>query len=100
MYRAVRNIPAGRVATYADVARACGWPQAWRAVGNILNQNRDPKTPCHRVVRSDSTVGGFGFPGGRKEKIRWLVREGVAIKDGRVDLTRFQAESGSLRSMV
>lgn len=93
VYAATRRIPRGRVATYADISRAIGRPRAWRHVGTILSRNRDPKTPCYRVVRSDGTVGGFGFSGGTKEKISRLVAEGVIVKSGRIDLRRFRVRS-------
>ncbi len=73
----VKRIPAGRVRTYRDVARRAGRPTAFRAVGNILNGNRDPDVPCHRVVRSDGTVGGYAW--GTGKKVARLRREGVRI---------------------
>ena len=71
----VRGIPWGRVLTYQEVARQAGRPKAYRAVGNILNKNRDPRVPCHRVVRSDGTIGGYAW--GTKKKIALLRKEGV-----------------------
>jgi O-6-methylguanine DNA methyltransferase len=73
----VRRIPRGSVMTYAEVARRAGRPNACRAVGNILNKNRDPKVPCHRVVRSDGTPGGYAW--GTRRKIARLRHEGVRI---------------------
>jgi len=73
----VKRIPAGRVMTYRDVARLAGRPKAYRAVGNILNENRDPAVPCHRVIRSDGTVGGYAW--GTVKKALRLRREGVRI---------------------
>ena len=61
--------------TYARVAKAAGRPNAVRAVGNILNKNRDPRVPCHRVVRSDGSVGGYAWGSGKKKKI--LIKEGA-----------------------
>ncbi len=96
VYAATRRIPAGRVATYADVAYAIGHPRAWRHVGSILGQNREPKTPCHRVIRSDGRVGGFGFPGGTRRKAEKLRAEGVRITGERVDLRRYGIRSPRL----
>ena len=76
--RVVKAIPKGTVLTYKEVARRAGSPGAYRAVGNILNGNRNPKIPCHRVIRSDSTVGGYN--GGREKKVIILRREGAIIK--------------------
>jgi O-6-methylguanine DNA methyltransferase len=55
----VRRIPKGQTMTYKEVAKAAGRPKAYRAVGNILNKNDDPAIPCHRVIRSDGTFGGY-----------------------------------------
>jgi O-6-methylguanine DNA methyltransferase len=57
---AVRRIPPGRVATYGDIAALAGSPRAWRAVGTIMRDCRDPATPCHRVIGAGGTLGGFG----------------------------------------
>lgn len=59
VFQVVRNIPSGKTLTYKEVAVRAGSPLAWRAVGNILNKNYDPAIPCHRVVRSDGTAGGY-----------------------------------------
>ncbi|MBI4132104.1 MAG: MGMT family protein [Candidatus Sungbacteria bacterium] len=96
VYAATRRIPRGHVATYADLACAVGCPRAWRRVGTVLGQNRDPKTPCHRVVRSDGRVGGFGLPGGTAGKIKKLLAEGVEISAGRISLPRYRIHSPKL----
>jgi O-6-methylguanine DNA methyltransferase len=57
---AVRRIPPGRVATYGDIAALAGSPRAWRAVGTIMRDCRDPGTPCHRVIGAGGVLGGFG----------------------------------------
>lgn len=73
----VSKIPKGKTLSYKQVARLAGSSRACRAVGNILNKNRNPKVYCHRVIRSDGTIGGYA--GGTAAKIRILKREG-AIK--------------------
>lgn len=79
------SVPAGRVTTYADLARAAGAPGAQRAVGTMMRDNPHPGVvPCHRVVRSDGGVGGYAFGPGPKETM--LAREGVRVEAGRVDL--------------
>ena len=81
VYAVVSKIPRGQVLTYKQVAKLAGSPRAYRAVGNILNKNRNPKVYCHRVIRSDGWVGGYAS--GTKEKIQVLKKEGVEIdKDG------------------
>lgn len=79
--KTVSQIPRGRVMSYKQVAERSGSPRAWRSVGNILNRNQDPKIPCHRVIKSDGTIGGYRR--GVKEKARRLQQEGVLIKKGR-----------------
>lgn len=71
--KVVRNIPQGKTLSYREVAILAGSPKAYRAVGNILNRNYDPKIPCHRVIKSNGDVGGFNR--GRKRKIELLNRE-------------------------
>ena len=70
--------------TYKQVAKAAGSPQAFRAVGNALNKNTDAKITCHRVVKSDGTIGGYRH--GTKKKTALLKKEGVIIKNSRVVL--------------
>lgn len=73
----VREIPFGGVLTYADIARRIGSPLAARAVGNAVGHNPAPiVVPCHRVVRSDGTLGGYSG-GGPEYKRRLLAIEGA-----------------------
>ncbi len=74
----VRKIPKGKVMTYAGVARKAGNAKAARAVGTIMAGNFDPKIPCHRVIRSDGTLGNYNR-GGTAKKREILKKEG-AIK--------------------
>ena len=71
--KVVAKIPRGETLSYKEVARRAGNPHAARAVGNIMNKNYNPKVPCHRVIRSDGSVGGYR--GGTKKKIEILKRE-------------------------
>lgn len=77
VYRVVKKIPSGKVITYKEVAKAIGRPRACRAVGNALNKNTDPEIPCHRVIQSDGSIGGYRK--GTEKKIKLLKKEG-AIK--------------------
>ena len=79
------RIPAGKVVTYGDIARALGSPGASRAVGNALNKNPyAPAVPCHRVVGSTGSLTGFA--GGLPKKERLLTSEGIACSKGKADL--------------
>ncbi len=88
------KIPRGKVTTYKEIAKAMGRPRAYRAVANALAKNPHPiKVPCHRVVRSDGGVGGYGgsFSGARR-KAELLASEGIEIKDLKIDLTKFMSK--------
>jgi methylated-DNA-[protein]-cysteine S-methyltransferase len=74
VYRAVANISYGATASYSQVARMAGLPRAARFVGNTMANNPYPVfIPCHRVIRSDGTPGGFG--GGEPLKAKMLALE-------------------------
>lgn len=71
----VSKIPAGQTLTYKKVAALAGNPNAARAVGNIMNKNYDSAIPCHRVIRSDGTAGGYNR--GRALKAAKLRQEHI-----------------------
>ena len=76
-----KKIPKGKVKTYIEVAKAIGKPKAFRAVANAVGKNPyPPKIPCHRVIRSDGSLGGYSGKGGIKQKRRLLRSEKVFIK--------------------
>lgn len=76
VYDFVKTIPEGRSASYKEVAVAIGHPKAYRAVGNALNKNPfAPVVPCHRVIKSDGTPGGFAH--GTRKKLQLLKMEKV-----------------------
>lgn len=74
----VRSIPKGETLSYGEVAYTAGNPGAARAVGTIMKNNYDKTVPCHRVVKSDGSVGDYNR-GGRDKKIKLLRSEGVDI---------------------
>jgi len=75
VYEIVKKIPRGKVMTYEEIAKAINRPRAFRAVGNALNKNIDPTVPCHRVIRSDGSMGDYRK--GVKKKIELLKNEKV-----------------------
>ena len=76
----LRKIPYGTVKTYSEVAKAIGRPHAARAVANAIGKNPyAPKIPCHRVVRSDGSLGGYSGKGGVKTKRFLLKKEGIRL---------------------
>ena len=90
IYEAVKKIPYGHVATYAQVAELAGDRKMARAVGNALHKNPDPDNiPCFRVVNSKGELAGeFAF-GGPGAQARLLEAEGIKVSEGRVDLVKY-----------
>ena len=84
VYDQCSKIPKGRISTYKEIAHALGKTGfAYRAVGMALNKNPfAPQVPCHRVVASNGSLGGFAF--GDQKKITMLEKEGVIIEGNKV----------------
>lgn len=91
VYNAVKNVPRGKVATYAQIALMSGHRGAARAVGNALHVNPYfGSVPCHRIVNAQGRLAPeFAF-GGAKEQQRMLEAEGVKVTDDKVDLEVYQ----------
>lgn len=90
VWKALCNIPKGKTITYKELAKKIGKPKAVRAVANAVGANPRPNDgsvgqacapyiPCHRVVRSDGSLGGYSGQGGIKTKRALLLKEGVKI---------------------
>jgi O-6-methylguanine DNA methyltransferase len=76
VWKACMAIPAGQTRSYKWIAERIGKPGAVRAVGGALGRNPfAPAVPCHRVIKSDGTLGGFSAPGGTAAKRRLLRAE-------------------------
>lgn len=76
----LRKIPRGSVRTYSQVAKDIGKPLSTRAVANAIGKNPyAPKIPCHRVIRSDGSLGGYSGKGGVKTKRFLLKKEGIKL---------------------
>lgn len=86
-YTLLTQVPKGRVTTYKALAHAMG-TKAYRAIGQIMRTNPNaPTVPCHRVVASNGTIGGFmGNTSGKeiKKKIALLTSEGVVIRNNKI----------------
>lgn len=81
---AIRAVPAGRVASYGEIARRAGLPRRARLVARVLANNDDPDLPWHRILRAD---GRIAFPPGSRgfrEQGARLRREGVSVRKGKV----------------
>jgi len=80
VWRELCNIPRGETITYAELARRIRRPRAVRAVANAVGHNPfAPDIPCHRVVRSDGSLGGYSGKGGIATKRKLLKQEGNTI---------------------
>ena len=80
VWKYLKTIAKGKVKTYKQVAIGINRPKAARAVANACAKNPyAPRVPCHRVIRSDGSLGGFSSPGGTKSKKKLLKKEGFLI---------------------
>ena len=90
IYEAVKRIPKGCVATYAQVAELAGNKKMCRAVGNALHKNPNPdEIPCYRVVNAKGELSGAFAFGGADEQANRLRADGIEVIDGRVDLDKY-----------
>jgi methylated-DNA-[protein]-cysteine S-methyltransferase len=96
VYEILVRIPEGKVTTYGDIARFIGHPGAARAVGKILNKNPNPIVmPCHRVVMSSGSIGGYSLGKSRKREL--LAKEGLRFTgDGIPDFAKCRVELDKL----
>jgi len=90
IYEAVKKIPKGKVATYAQIAEMAGDRKMARAVGNALHNNPDPDNiPCFRVVNSKGECSGSFAFGGLNEQAKRLREDGVEVVNNKVDLEKY-----------
>lgn len=90
IYEAVKRIPRGRVATYAQVAAMAGNPKMCRAVGNALHKNPDADNiPCYRVVNAKGELAGEYAFGGSWAQKELLEADGIEVVEGKVDLEKY-----------
>jgi methylated-DNA-[protein]-cysteine S-methyltransferase len=87
IYEKLKSVPKGFITTYKELAKALN-TKAYRAVGNAVRHNPyAPIVPCHRVVRSNGNIGGFGGKTEGEEirkKVKLLEAEGLRIKNNRI----------------
>ena len=77
VWKYLKCIPKGKVKTYKQVAIGINRPKSARAVANACAKNPyAPRIPCHRVIRTDGTLGGYSARGGIKKKRIMLKKEG------------------------
>jgi len=79
VYEIVKRIPQGKILTYKQIAKLAGNEKAFRVVGNLMMKNKDKNVPCHRVIKSDYTVGGYLG----REDLDWL-KAALLLKEGAI----------------
>ena len=89
IYKKLLEVPSGYVTTYGELAKAINLKNGQRVVGQIMKNNPFPIiVPCHRVVKSDGTVGGYAY--GTERKKYMLSKEGLKINDDKIsDFKKF-----------
>jgi len=84
VWQLTKKIPRGKVTTYKEIAKKLR-TRAYRAVGQALKQNKKPIIiPCHRVINSDGSVGGYAGIKNNVKKIKLLKNEGIEIRNNKV----------------
>ncbi len=83
VYKKLLEVPPGKIITYGELAKAVGLKNGQRKIGQIMKNNPFPIIiPCHRVVKSDGTVGGYAF--GIERKVNILSKEGIKTSKGKI----------------
>lgn len=91
VWQVVEAIPEGRVASYGQVAKLAGLNGGARRVGGALAKAPDRnRLPWHRILKADGKIALPAGSAGRREQIRRLKNEGVAVANDRVDMNKFQ----------
>lgn len=86
VYNACTKIPEGKVTTYKYIAEYINHPRAYRAVGKSLSKNPNaPSIPCHRVIASNGKLTGYKGSADVTVKRELLEKEGIEIKNDRVN---------------
>jgi len=80
VWKYLKTIPKGQIRTYKQVAKAIKRPLSYRAVANAIAKNPySPLIPCHRVIKSDGSIGGYSGKGGVRTKVKLLKSEGILL---------------------
>lgn len=85
VFQILKKIPRGKVTTYKHLAKAVG--SRPRAIGKMLNSNKNSDYPCYKVVKSDGSLGGYNSGIERKKEL--LEREGIRVEKGKIDLGEY-----------
>ena len=101
VWKAISNIPKGKIQTYKELARIIGKPKAARAIANACGKNPYPIIiPCHRVIRSDSSIGGYSGKGGIKSKKSLLKKEGVLFNEFNKVISKNNQNANNISTLI
>ena len=84
IYKKLLLVPSGKITTYGELSRSIGLENGQRIVGQIMKKNPFPVIiPCHRVVKSNGSIGGYAF--GVNIKQNMLLKEGINVKNNKIE---------------
>ena len=84
IYKKLLQVPSGKITTYGELSRSIGLENGQRIVGQIMKKNPFPVIiPCHRVVKSNGSIGGYAF--GVNIKQNMLLIEGINVKNNKIE---------------
>ena len=85
IYKKLLQVPSGKITTYGELSRSIGLENGQRIVGQIMKKNPFPVIiPCHRVVKSNGSIGGYAF--GANIKQNMLLKEGINVKNNKIEI--------------
>lgn len=88
IYKLVKKIPKGKITTYKEIGEKLN-TKAYRLIGQILSKNKNKKIPCHRVINSNGSIGGYLGIKNNPEKIKILKKEGLKIKKNKIEIKKY-----------
>ena len=89
IYEKLKKVPKWKFISYKELGRAVN-SKAYRAVGNAMKNNKDPvNIPCYKVIKSSGEIGDYSSNGGAKKKIKLLKKDGIEIKNNKIDLNKY-----------
>ena len=99
IYRKLLEVPPGYVTTYGELANAINLKNGQRVVGQIMKKNPFPViVPCHRVVKSDGTVGGYAY--GIERKTHMISKEGLEINNNKISETNVNIKDQTNKALT
>ncbi|MEM3374358.1 MAG: MGMT family protein [Candidatus Woesearchaeota archaeon] len=88
VYNLVKKIPKGKITTYKEIAKALD-TKSYRLIGKILSKNNDKNIPCHRVIMSNGSLGGYRGNKNNFKKKKLLEKEGIKIINNKIEIKKY-----------